>query len=249
MKIAKHRNGVRYSTFVHKKARELRAKGKTHREISKKLGISLGSADVWTRGTILSPQQKREIQMRRNQHVWTEKDRNLAVHRLKPFWILRKYTREELLGRITTFYKDNGRIPLKREFNSFNAFKNEFGSWNKAIVDAGFDPNPVLFAKKFTAGDGHSCDSFTERIIDDWLIKNNIAHERHWHYGDTKMTADFFIQPNIIIEFFGLAGVQKKYDAILEKKREFCIENNLRLIEIYPKDIFPVNTLKPDIFF
>jgi hypothetical protein len=63
------------------------------------------------------------------------------------------------------------------------------------------------------------------------------------------MTADFFIQPNIVVEFFGLAGVQKRYDARLERKRKFCVDNDFRLIEIYPKDIFPVNTLECETFF
>jgi hypothetical protein len=243
MKIAKGRNGIRYPRAIHERARILRAEGKTHREIVGELGISLGTANVWTKGSILLPEQQREIQRRRNQHVMTAEERDKVSQWMKRFWLLRKYTREDLLEKIMKFYKKHGRIPLKREFNSFRVFKNEFGSWNKAIIAAGFDPNPVLFAKKFTAGDGHPCDSFTERIIDDWFFKKHIVHERQWHYGDTKMTADFFIQPNIIVEFFGLAGVQKRYDVILERKRTFCAEQNLRLIEIYPKDIFPVNTL------
>jgi hypothetical protein len=180
--------------------------------------------------------------------MWTLEDRERVRQRLKTFWLPIKYTRKDLLKRITDFYAQNGRIPLKREFNSFEVFKKEFGSWNKAIIAAGFDPNPVLFAKKFISCDGHHCDSFTEKIIDDWFFEKHIVHERHLHYGETKMTADFFIQPNLIIEFFGLAGVQKRYDALLEKKRQFCAEHNLRLIEIYPEDIFPVNTLKRDAF-
>ena len=52
------------------------------------------------------------------------------------------------------------------------------------------------------------------------------------------MTADFFVQPNIIIEFFGLAGVQKNYDRIIKLKRQFCAKYNLKLVEIYPEDIF-----------
>ena len=249
MKIAKHRNGIRYSQAIREKARESRINGKTHREIAKELGISLGSADIWTRGIVLSPQQQREIQMRRRQHEWTLEEKERAAQRLKEFWLPIKYTREDLLRKITDFYAQNGRIPLKREFNSFNVFKKEFGGWNDAINAAGFDPNPVLFAKKFIARDGHHCDSFTEKIIDDWLFEKHIEHKRQWHYGSTKMTADFFIRPNIVVEFFGLAGVQKRYDARIERKRKFCVNNDFRLIEIYPKDIFPVNTLRWSMFF
>ncbi len=205
-------------------------------------------ANIWTKGIVLSPEQRREIQVRRHQRVWTLEDKERAAQRLRAFWFPIKYTREDLLRKIIQFREANGRIPLKREFNSFEVFKKEFGSWNNAIIAAGFDPNPVLFAKKFIAKDGHHCDSFTERIIDDWLFEKHIIHERHWRYGDTKMTADFFIQPNTIVEFFGLAGVQKHYDAIMEKKQEFCIKQKFRLIEIYPEDIFPVNTLSRSMF-
>ncbi len=57
------------------------------------------------------------------------------------------------------------------------------------------------------------------------------------------MTADFKIKQNVIIEFFGLAGVQKKYDALLKRKRMFCKKSKLKLIEVYPKDIYPKNLL------
>ena len=147
MKIAKGRNGIRYPEVFREKARQLRATGKTHREIAKELVLSL--------------QQQREIQERRHLHQWTIEEKNNAGHRLKKLWLPIKYTRKDLLRRITDFYSQNGRIPLKREFNSFEVFKNEFGSWNNAIIAAGFDPNPILFAKKFIAGDGHRCDSFS----------------------------------------------------------------------------------------
>lgn len=244
MEIAKHRNGIRHPKDTREKAKEMRKAGRTHREIVKELGISLGTAKLWVKEIVLLPRQRQEIQERKRKHKWTPADKKKAARRLKAFWFPIRYTREDLINKITRFYKENGRIPLKREFNSFEIVKREFGSWNKAIVAAGFDPNPVLFAKKFISKDGHRCDSFTEKIIDDWLFKRRIAHERHWHYKGTKMTADFFIQPNIVIEFFGLAGVQKQYDVILRKKREFCAEHGFRLVEIYPKDIFPVNKLE-----
>ncbi len=57
------------------------------------------------------------------------------------------------------------------------------------------------------------------------------------------MTADFIIKPNTVVEFFGLAGVQKTYDEIIIKKRELCKNLGLKLIEIYPKDIIPKNRL------
>jgi len=58
------------------------------------------------------------------------------------------------------------------------------------------------------------------------------------------MTGDFFIKPNIVIEFFGLAGVQETYDTIISKKRALVKKLKLQLIEIYPNDIYPVPEIK-----
>ena len=82
-------------------------------------------------------------------------------------------SKEELYKQIKEFYKKNKRIPLKREFPHYDAIRARFGTWNKAIEAAGFEPNPVMFSKKFIAKDGHICDSFSEKIIDDWLYSNN----------------------------------------------------------------------------
>ncbi len=75
----------------------------------------------------------------------------------------------------------------------YNAVRRIFGSWNKAITIAGFKPNPVKFANKFVAEDGHRCDSMAEKIIDDWLFIRNIKHETKISYNHHQMTADFKI--------------------------------------------------------
>jgi Homing endonuclease associated repeat len=243
MKKTIFRNGIRHPLTTHRKAAQLRQEGKTHREIAKELSISLGSADLWTRGIVLSLEQKLAIEKRRHRHILTTEEKKRLQKKLKLFHSLHRRSDEELIGKIQGFHSENGRIPLKREFNAWRVFRDRFGTWNNAIKIAGFKTNPVLFAHKFTAIDGHRCDSFTEKIIDDWLSEHHIVHERSFRYGETKMTADFFIQPNIIVEFFGLAGVQKHYDEIIERKRAFCKGAGLRLLEIYPEDIFPNNNL------
>jgi len=236
-------NGVRHPQHLKVEAIRLRSIGLTHREIARKLAIGTGTAHVWTKEVAITPEQKAAIQNRRRQHQWTQEDRAEVKKRLAPFYLARKYSPESLLQKIRDFYRKNGRIPLKREFNAWQLYANTFGSWNKAIQAAGFDTNPVLFSKKFTAGDGHACDSFTEKVIDDWLFEYGITHTRNAPYGTTRMTADFKIGTDIIIEFFGLAGVQKHYDANIEKKRVLANELGYRLIELYPAHIYPVNRL------
>ena len=236
--FSKHAN--RYSSKIKLKAKSLRNKGLTHREIKEKLGIGLGTVFVWTQGIILTSEQKKAIEERRNKRIWTEGQRiergQLARINLSPYW-KKPYSKKELLAKIKKFYLKNGRIPFKREFNSLRVYRARFGTWNNAIRAAGFEPNPVIFSKKFTAKDGHICDSYAEKIVDDWLFRRQIKHERNIPYKNTKMTADFTIG-NIRIEYFGLAGRNKLYDKNIKKKQKFCQKEKLKLIEIYPTDLF-----------
>jgi len=148
----------------------------------------------------------------------------------------------KIIDEIKKFYKKNGRIPVKREYHAYRAARLRFGTWNKAIETAGFQPNPVLFAKKYIAKDGHKCDSLSEKIIDDWLFKKKIIHEKNAQYLNTLFTADFKIK-DIYIEFFGLHKQLKKYDQLMKIKLKLIKDNNIKLISIYPKDIFPKSKL------
>lgn len=148
-----------------------------------------------------------------------------------------------LINEIKNFYNIHNRIPLKREFESYHAIRGRFGTWNNAIIAAGFDPNPVLFSKKHIAKDGHKCDSLAERIIDDFLFRRGIIHERSVLYpGDKGLTVDFKIK-DYWIEFFGLAGERKRYDVLRDLKIKLAKERNLKLISIYPKHLYQVGKL------
>ena len=238
---------IKYSEKIKEEARNLRKQGLTHREIVKKLNASLGSISFWTKGIILDAVQKAAIEKRRNRisaYFNAEKRSDLARKNLAPFW-KPKPSDQELLKRITDFYKNYKRIPLKKEFNNtYKEYKKRFGSWNEAVQLAGFSPNPEIYSKKFIANDGDQYDSFAEKIIDDWLSKNRLLHKRNFSYQDTKMTADFAVGENKIIEFFGLAGENKIYDQNIQRKREFCQKKGFKLIEIYPADLFSKNFKK-----
>ncbi len=143
-----------------------------------------------------------------------------------------------IISEIKHFYQQNDRIPLKMEFLHCKAARSRFGTWNKAIKAAGFKPNPVKFAKKYTAKDGHLCDSLSEKIIDDWLLLRKIPHERNVRYPNPKFTADFKVK-DFWIEFFGLHHELKSYDRLMKQKLKEIKENDLKLISIFPKDIFP----------
>jgi hypothetical protein len=148
-----------------------------------------------------------------------------------------------LIKQIQDFYKIHGRIPLKREFQSTTAARKRFGSWNSAIIAAGFKPNPVMFSKKYTAKDGHICDSLAEKIIDDWFYRNKIAHKRRINYpGNPTLTVDFVVG-DYWIEFFGLHGQHRRYDALRKEKLSLVKKYNLKFIDLYPHHLFPKNKL------
>lgn len=151
---------------------------------------------------------------------------------------------EAVIDRIKGFYKKHGRIPVKREMEGiYKPARKYFGTWNNSIEAAGFEPNPVLFAKRQIANDGHICDSMAEKMIDDYLSGRRISHERTIPYPGGIYTADFKIGFKLI-EYFGLAGEHKRYDEIRIVKQKMGKKLKLGLIEVYPKDLYPKSRLE-----
>lgn len=152
-------------------------------------------------------------------------------------------SKEELIYRIKDFYKKYKRIPVKREMNGiYKPAREYFGTWNNAIEAAGFSPNPVLFANHQIANDGHLCDSLAEKLIDDYLCGKNIKHERCVPYPESNCTIDFKIG-NTFVEYFGLAGEHKRYDQLRKMKQKMAKKYKIKLVEIYPKDLYPHNKM------
>lgn len=146
---------------------------------------------------------------------------------------------------IKRFVEGNGRIPIKYEVPAlYTRARHTFGTWNKAVSASGFEPNPVRFAKKFTANDGHSCDSLSEKIVDDWLFARKIPHltkiKYPWNNG---MTTDFKVG-DYWIELFGLCGQLKSYDNLMKEKLINIKKHKLKLIDLYLSDLFPINHLE-----
>jgi hypothetical protein len=166
------------------------------------------------------------------------------------------HTPKEIIGIIKDTTERLGRIPVKRDLREIDYIcRKFFGSWNNAVAAAGLEPNRSHSDRMYKriiikASDGHSCDSASEAIIDNWLTKNNIAHERDIHYPNTHHKADWgitFKNKKIFVEYFGLANDSPRYDRAIKKKKQLCRKNNILLIEIYPQDIFPRNFLNQNL--
>ncbi len=150
-----------------------------------------------------------------------------------------RYDASTILTGIREFVLKQGRIPIKSELTTlYRVARNYFGTWNNAVSAAGYMPNPVMFANKHIARDGHQCDSLAEKIVDDWLSARKIHHNIHvpypWHNG---MKCDFWVD-GTWIEVFGLSGHNDKYDALKKKKLILVRQYKLKLISLSLKDVY-----------
>ena len=163
---------------------------------------------------------------------------------------MKKYSEQGLLKTILTKFKELGRAPSRRELDKISfACIRIFGSWNNALIKAGLPPGRSLNERMYhriitNANDGHKCDSISEAIIDNWLSKNKIPHERNKSYPNSKHLADWILpEKNIFVEYFGLARDSKRYDETIKLKRNICRKSGIKLIEIYPENVYPVLSL------
>lgn len=161
-------------------------------------------------------------------------------------------TPEELINIIKETAKKLKRAPARRELKRINdPCRKVFGSWNKAVAAAGLKPNRShenrMYKRIITkATDGHPCDSISELLIDNWFIKNKIGHERNVSYPNTNHKADWGINfqgKTIFVEYFGLAKDSSRYDRSIAKKKTLCSKHKIKLIEVYPWDLYPEKNL------
>lgn len=157
----------------------------------------------------------------------------------------REYTKRKLIQKIRNFVQEHNHIPAKREFAKndslphYSTYRDYFDNWGEAIREAGYKPNDPLFSSQQQAKDGHRCNSVSEVIIDNWLFKNNIDHQKEVTYPEGKYRCDFVVR-DLFIEFFGLADAENlapDYNSIMKTKREICKRHDIPLIELYEEDL------------
>lgn len=127
---------------------------------------------------------------------------------------------------------------------STKAIKNFFGSWLNVLTEAGVLEDGTRKRSRgiqTIARDGHVCLSLGEKTIDDWLYAHHITHEKEPKYPEYNFRADFKVG-NLFIEFFGLVG-DPDYDKRIAQKKRLCLENNIELLAIYPKDLAASDSL------
>lgn len=161
-------------------------------------------------------------------------------------------TKDELIQWIYNFVNNNGYIPTsKMNWRYCRLAKKYFGSWNNAIKALGYEPYTQKYGKRnYKCKDGHIADSISEMIVDNWLFEHKIQHERRKKYPQSKKDCDFFLKDyDIWLEYFGLKGEDSEYDKNILVKRETARKKNLKLVEIFPQDLFPHLKLNEKLLF
>jgi len=93
---------------------------------------------------------------------------------------------------------------------------------------------------KIMTEDNHPVRSGGEARIDDWLFRHRIAHipENRIDFGESQGISDFYLPDHkVYIEYWGLAEKDEKYRQRMDEKKRLYKQNNLKLVEIYPRDM------------
>jgi len=154
------------------------------------------------------------------------------------------------------FFKENGRIPRIFEFNSseypsFWCYQNRFGSWNKAVVAYGYEPNDAN--RKFILEDGEICASSYEFDTSNWLKSKNVNYDRNIKYQTFidnykgKMDCDYVLDYNNEIWYVEVAGflsegnklseVEKMYYFKLKYKEKLLKRQNVNYLIIHVRHL------------
>lgn len=127
----------------------------------------------------------------------------------------------------------------------------KFGSYSKFLLESGYEYNKGKYSQKQVAKDGEICDSKKELQIDEFLHEKGIKHEHQPKYKDiiegynASTKADFILHDGTVVEYFGLKG-QPLYDKKIRKKVNALEKNNIRYIDLYPKDLKRLDTIFQD---
>ena len=158
------------------------------------------------------------------------------------------YTKDDVINGILNKYEELSRTPQRRDClkRVASAASRLFGTWNKAIIECGLEPNSSKYQRvRLKCKDGHIADSISEMIIDDWFFDNNIKHMRNKKYPDSNFDCDFYFPDyDLWVEYFGLLGQVKKYDEGVKIKRKLIKKHSLKFVELKPSDLYPDNNLQ-----
>lgn len=165
-----------------------------------------------------------------------------------PVNIGRNKNREDMIDDLLNLYEEIGRLPCQRDIHqnpniaSVKKYADEFGSFTEALKVAGF--KDVGNNKVIMSPNGNACFSSYEYDFCCMLENNNIDFEKDEYYKkyitdlERNYQFDFTIFHKgevFFIEIFGMYD-RDDYSKIADTKKGICIDNNINLIDLYPRD-------------
>ena len=176
-------------------------------------------------------------------------------HRIQELELQKKTPRysnlsdDDIIKKFKKVSLEMGRTPTIHELYqvglpSSSVFSSRFGSYGKACEIASLDINyGIAKRNKYFSENGDLCLSNAEKKITDFLIEHNIFYEKEILYskitGDDKsgkMICDWLLKDGTVVEYFGMAR-HKKYKKKMERKYKICLNNDIKLISIFDKDL------------
>jgi len=140
-------------------------------------------------------------------------------------------------------------INIFLEMPLYKFYVSEFGSWFKALIQAGIlddGTQRLFFGTRCLANDGHECASIAEKTIDDWLTNRNIIHQKEPLYPydqelnpAKKLRADWLVEITLI-EYAGLMSRQE-YSEKMSKKKVLANKNGIELIVLTAEDLLKLD--------
>lgn len=172
-----------------------------------------------------------------------------------------QYTKDDLIDYLKELAGILNRTPTCEDiantpnFPSPSTYHRFFESYGNACKLAGLELNHNnIFGSSgyYIASDGTECLSNAELIVTEYLIKNNIAFKKEVFYKDIvdddrvgNKRCDWLLSDGAVVEYFGMPE-KDCYKAKMDLKINICKDNNIRLIQIFRKDLKKLNlVLKP----
>ena len=182
-----------------------------------------------------------------------DQGKNLGLKKLNA---RREYEEHELITYLKNYANELGRTPsgddmkANKNIPSLSTYVRYFGNYSVACKEAGLDINCLkLFGKDswYYASNGELCLSKAELTITEYMIKNKINYKKEAFYSDfisdekaTTKRCDWLVQNKentiVVIEYFGMPE-KPYYKRKMDFKINLCKSNNIKLIELYRKDL------------
>lgn len=158
--------------------------------------------------------------------------------------------KNELSQKLTNFANKLGKTPTSDEINASHempgvvSYHRYFGSYSNACIENGLDVNSNIFGKSHhtLSLNGDVCLSKREKEITDIFIQNGINYKKEVLYkdiinkfDDSNIRCDWLIN-DIIVEYFGMPE-KEYYRERMNEKIKICKENNIKLIQLFKKDL------------